>query len=170
MRPASTLQSMHCPECQSDDTKVIDSRPADDGAAIRRRRSCPLCGFRFTTFERFERRSEPQVLMVVKRNGSSEPFDPLKIVSGVSAAAKGRPVSDADIDALVGLVEAMLRTEGGVVSSEQVGQAVLTRLRDLDHVAYLRFASVYKGFGQVDDFLRELALLDDDSRSAGTIT
>ena len=162
MSAASTLAAMHCPECQSDDTKVIDSRPADDGTAIRRRRACPLCGFRFTTFERFERRAEVQVLTVVKRDGSSEAFDPTKIVNGVTAAAKGRPVSADDIGSLVGAIEDLLRAEGGTVSSEQVGQAVLARLRDLDHVAYLRFASVYKGFGQVDDFLRELALLDDD--------
>ena len=153
---------MHCPACESDDTKVIDSRPADEGSAIRRRRACPECGFRFTTFERFERRAESQVLMVIKRDGSSEVFDPAKIVSGVSAAAKGRPVSSHDIEALVTAVDDMIRAEGGAATSEQVGQAVLTRLRDLDQVAYLRFASVYKGFGQVDDFLRELALLDRD--------
>lgn len=153
---------MHCPECQFDDTKVIDSRPADDGTAIRRRRACLRCEFRFTTFERFERRPESLVLTVVKRHGGSEAFDPRKIIAGVTAAAKGRPVSDADVDALVAAIEDLLRAEGGSVTSEQVGQAVLSRLRDLDHVAYLRFASVYKGFGQVDDFVRELALLDGD--------
>lgn len=162
MHAASTLAAMHCPECQSDDTKVIDSRPADEGATIRRRRACPQCGFRFTTFERFERRSDAPVLTVIKRDGSGEAFDPRKIVNGVTAAAKGRPVSVDDIDSLVAAIEDLLRASGGSASSEQVGQAVLARLRVLDHVAYLRFASVYKGFGQVDDFLRELALLDGD--------
>lgn len=159
---SSTLKSMHCPECESDDTKVIDSRPADDGFAIRRRRSCPECGYRFTTFERYVMRAESQVLTVVKRDGSSEVFDSVKIVGGVTAAAKGRPVTLHDIEALTVSIEDMVRAQGGSVTSEQVGQAVLTRLRSLDHVAYLRFASVYKGFDEVDDFVRELALLDQD--------
>jgi transcriptional repressor NrdR len=153
---------MHCPECESDDTKVIDSRPADDGFAIRRRRSCPECGYRFTTFERYVMRAESQVLTVVKRDGSSEVFESVKIVGGVTAAAKGRPVTLHDIEALTVSIEDMVRAQGGSVTSEQVGQAVLTRLRSLDHVAYQRFASVYKGFDEVDDFVRELALLDQD--------
>lgn len=153
---------MHCPVCESDDTKVIDSRPADDGLAIRRRRSCPECSFRFTTFERYVMRSEVQVLTVVKRNGTSELFDGAKIVGGVTAAAKGRPVSGDHIDALVDGIRDMVGAQGGSATSEQVGQAVLARLRSLDHVAYLRFASVYKGFDEVDDFVRELALLDQD--------
>lgn len=158
----STMTSMHCPVCESDDTKVIDSRPADDGLAIRRRRSCPECAFRFTTFERYVVRAEVQVLTVVKRDGTSELFDSAKIIGGVTAAAKGRPVSVDHIDALVDGIRDMVAAEGGSATSEQVGQAVLTRLRSLDHVAYLRFASVYKGFGEVDDFVRELALLDQD--------
>jgi transcriptional repressor NrdR len=158
----STLAAMRCPACESDDTKVIDSRPADDGSAIRRRRSCPECGFRFTTFERCVMRAEPEVLTVVKRDGSSEVFDPSKIMNGVTAASKGRPVSPSDVDTLIVAIEDMIRADGGAATSEQVGQAVLTRLRALDHVAYLRFASVYKGFDQVDDFLRELALLDSE--------
>jgi transcriptional repressor NrdR len=151
---------MRCPGCESDDTKVIDSRPYDDGAAIRRRRACPECGFRFTTYERYTLRSEPQVLMVVKRDGSCVRFDAAKVTGGVLAAAKGRPVSVAEVESLTTEIEDMIRSEGGTVSTEQVGQAVLARLRVLDHVAYLRFASVYKGFDVVDDFLRELALLD----------
>lgn len=158
----TTLTTMRCPACESDDTKVIDSRPADDASAIRRRRSCPECGFRFTTFERYVLRAEPAALTVIKRDGSSETFDRSKIMSGVTAASKGRPVSTDDIESLTADIEDMIRADGGAVSSEQVGQAVLTRLRALDHVAYLRFASVYKGFDQVDDFLRELALLDSD--------
>lgn len=158
----STLETMHCPVCESDDTKVIDSRPADDGFAIRRRRSCPECGYRFTTFERCVVRIETHVPTVVKRDGSSEAFDIAKIVRGVAAAAKGRPVTLDDIEGLAAGIEDMVRVQGGSATSEQVGQAVLTRLRDLDHVAYLRFASVYKGFDEVDDFVRELALLDQD--------
>jgi transcriptional repressor NrdR len=157
-----TLEAMRCPSCESDDTKVIDSRPADDGSAIRRRRACPQCEFRFTTFERYVLRVEPLILGVTKRDGSSEPYDRSKIISGVTAAAKGRPVSASEVDSLAAHIEDMIRAEGGTVSTEQVGQAVLTRLRMLDHVAYLRFASVYKGFDEVDDFLRELALLDGD--------
>lgn len=162
MPPASTLASMRCPACESDDTKVIDSRPADDGSAIRRRRACPACEFRFTTFERYLLRVETKELCVMKRDGSRELFERSKIVSGVTAAAKGRPVTPADIESLTVDIEDMIRAQGGAVSTEQVGQAVLTRLRLLDQVAYLRFASVYKGFDEVDDFLRELALLDGD--------
>jgi transcriptional repressor NrdR len=160
--PAGTLATMRCPACDSDDTKVIDSRPADDGAAIRRRRACPECEFRFTTFERYLLRVEPLELCVIKRDGSREVFERFKIVNGVTAAAKGRPVTTGDIESLTSDIEEMIRAEGGAMSTEQVGQAVLTRLRLLDQVAYLRFASVYKGFDEVDDFLRELALLDGD--------
>lgn len=147
---------MHCPVCPSDDTKVIDSRAAEEGAAIRRRRQCPLCGFRFTTRERLEEAP----LMVTKRSGSRVPFDRVKVIAGVSAATKGRPVEAATIESLVDRVEETLRAIGSEVSSAQVGHAVLEQLRDLDEVAYLRFASVYKNFDQAADFRRELALLE----------
>lgn len=147
---------MHCPVCPSDDTKVIDSRAAEEGASIRRRRQCPLCGFRFTTRER----PEEAPLMVSKRSGSRVPFDRSKVIAGVSAATKGRPVEASTIDTLADRVEETLRVIGNEVTSAQVGHAVLEQLRDLDEVAYLRFASVYKNFDQAADFRRELALLE----------
>lgn len=147
---------MHCPVCPSDDTKVIDSRAAEEGAAIRRRRQCPLCGYRFTTRERLEEAP----LMVTKRSGSRVPFDRSKIVGGVSAATKGRPVDATAIESLADRVEETLRAIGSEVTSTQVGHAVLQQLREVDEVAYLRFASVYKNFDQAADFRRELALLE----------
>ncbi|HEX9258259.1 MAG TPA: transcriptional regulator NrdR [Acidimicrobiales bacterium] len=146
---------MRCPVCRADDTKVIDSRAAEDGAAIRRRRLCTACNERFTTYERMEE----VPLVVVKRSGDREPFDRDKVVVGVRAAAKGRPVTDEQLDALAVEVEDAMRLEGPEVTSAQVGLAVLDALRDLDEVAYLRFASVYKEFDEAADFQRELTLL-----------
>lgn len=149
---------MHCPVCRHDDTKVIDSRSAEDGSAIRRRRACPECAYRFTTYERLE--SVP--LMVAKRSGGREPFDRAKVVFGVRSACKGRPVNDEQIDALAEMVEDDMRlaqVAGTEITSSTVGHAVLERLRDLDKVAYVRFASVYKNFDDTSDFSRELALL-----------
>ncbi len=146
---------MRCPRCHLDDTKVIDSREADEGAAIRRRRSCSGCTHRFTTYERLE--EVPMV--VVKSNGTRQPFDRLKIVRGVTAAGKGRPVTADQIEQLAEDVEDELRFAEGDLTSERVGRAVLERLRHLDEVLYLRFASVYKGFDAASDFQRELSLL-----------
>ena len=146
---------MRCPSCLSLDDKVVDSRLADDGAAIRRRRECLQCGRRTTTFERIE---EVPVI-VEKRSGHREPFDRAKVVAGVRAATKNRPVSDEAIDALAAEVEEALRLDGGVVATQQVGLEVLNRLRHLDDVAYVRFASVYKGFEDLEDFQREVGLL-----------
>ena len=149
---------MHCPVCRHDDTKVIDSRSAEDGSAIRRRRACPECAYRFTTYERLE--SVP--LMVAKRSGGREPFDRAKVVFGVRSACKGRPVNDEQIDTLAEMVEDDMRlaqVAGTEITSSTVGHAVLERLRDLDKVAYVRFASVYKNFDDTSDFSRELALL-----------
>ena len=146
---------MRCPSCGSLDDKVVDSRTSDDGAAIRRRRECLGCGGRFTTFERLEE----QMFQVVKRSGDREPFDSGRIEAGVAAAAKGRPVTDAQREALAHEVEEEVRLEGAEVTSERIGRAVLDRLRDLDEVAYVRFASVYKGFDDVSDFERELRIL-----------
>jgi transcriptional repressor NrdR len=147
---------VRCPNCASLDDKVIDSRTADDGSAIRRRRECLACGSRFTTFERLEELP----LMVVKRSGERVQFERSKIVEGVLAAAKGRPVSLDQIESLAGEVEEGLRLEGGGdVATERIGLAVLDRLRVLDEVAYVRFASVYKSFDEADDFARELTLL-----------
>lgn len=146
---------MRCPSCLAADTRVVDSRTADDGAAIRRRRACVACGHRFTTYERLEE----VPLVVVKRSGDREPFERAKVIAGVRAAIKGRPITDAQLEALAAEVEDSARLDGPEVSSAQVGLAVLDRLRLLDEVAYLRFASVYKNFGAVDDFQRELRLL-----------
>jgi transcriptional repressor NrdR len=134
---------------------VVDSRTAQDGAAIRRRRSCVSCGYRFTTFERLEE----VPLVVVKRSGQREVFDRAKVVAGVRAAAKGRPVSATQLDALATDVEDMMRLDGPEVTSAHVGVAVLDALRSVDEVAYMRFASVYKNFDDAADFERELTLL-----------
>ena len=145
---------MRCPGCGSGDDKVVDSRSIDDGAATRRRRECLACGRRFTTFERLE----DAPLVVVKRSGHSEPFDRAKVVAGIRAATKNRPVADTEMEAVAADIEEALRLEAAEVTSEQVGVAVLDRLRILDEVAYLRFASVYKGFEDLGDFEREVAL------------
>jgi transcriptional repressor NrdR len=141
--------------CSSLDDKVVDSRLADDGAAIRRRRECLACNRRFTTFERLEEAP----LMVTKRSGDRVPFDRAKVVAGVVSAAKNRPVEAAQMEQLAADVEEEMRLLGPDVSSQDVGLAVLVRLEALDHVAYLRFASVYKGFETVTDFQREVAVL-----------
>lgn len=146
---------MRCPKCHADDTKVIDSREADDGTAIRRRRSCLSCLHRFTTYERLEE----VPLMVSKSNGQREPFDRAKVIAGISAACKGRPVTAEQIEQLGEGVEDVARLEGPEVPSSVIGVEVLDRLRQLDEVAYLRFASVYKGFDAAADFQRELVLL-----------
>lgn len=134
---------------------MVDSRPADEGRAIRRRRECEGCENRFTTYERLE----PQ-LMVRKRNGRLEAFSSTKLIAGVSAALADRPVSGSQVESLVTEVEESLRTDGGLVTSEQIGHQVLEGLRALDEVAYLRFASVYKEFEGVADFEKELAELE----------
>jgi transcriptional repressor NrdR len=137
------------------DDKVIDSRMADGGSATRRRRECLACGRRYTTFERVEELA----LVVAKRSGNREPFERGKILDGIRRAAKNRPISEDDIAALAMAVEDEVRELGPEVGSEVVGRAVLDRLRALDPVAYLRFASVYKGFEDLTDFEREVGLL-----------
>jgi len=150
---------MRCPACGSFDDKVVDSRQADDGSSIRRRRACIGCGRRFTTFERVEEVS----LVVVKRSGHREPFDREKVASGIRLAAKGRPIEadgDDGIDELIVAIEDAVRIEGGTeVTSETVGRVVLEQLREADAVAAIRFASVYLGFDDVADFEREVTLL-----------
>ena len=128
---------------------------SDDGASIRRRRECLGCGRRFTTFERLEELP----LLVAKRAGEREPFARSKVVAGLQAATKGRPVGDDQLEQLAADVEEEMRLDGAEVTSERIGLAVLGRLRHLDEVAYLRFASVYKGFDDVGDFQREVGLL-----------
>jgi transcriptional repressor NrdR len=142
-----------CPYCKNPDSRVIDSRTADDGAAIRRRRACPSCGRRFTT-------QETVILMVGKRSGATEPFARDKIVNGVRRACQGRPVPDDQLAILAQQVEDEMRSRGcAEVSSHEVGLAILGPLRDLDEVAYLRFASVYRGFESLADFEEEIVAL-----------
>jgi transcriptional repressor NrdR len=144
---------MHCPFCRHEDTRVMDSRMAEDGTAVRRRRQCSACARRFTTVEQ-------TVLNVVKRTGVIEPFSRAKVVSGVSKACQGRPVDEADLARLARRVEDTLRASGlAEVPSQEVGLAILGPLRELDEVAYLRFASVYRSFDTLEDFEAEIALL-----------
>ena len=144
---------MHCPFCRHPDSRVVDSRTADDGTAIRRRRQCPECGKRFTT-------AETVTLTVVKRNGVTEPFSRAKVVSGVRKACQGRPVTDDDLSRLAQDVEEAVRATGcSEIASHDVGLTILAPLRDLDEVAYLRFASVYRAFDDLEDFEAEIALL-----------
>ncbi len=151
---------MHCPFCRSTDTRVLDSRVADDGSSIRRRRSCPSCEKRFTTVEQMQ-------LTVIKRSGTSEPFTREKAISGVRKACKGRPVSEDDLARLGQSVEDALRGVGfAEVPANEIGLAILQPLRDLDEVAYLRFASVYRAFESAEDFETEIAMLRLD-RSPG---
>lgn len=147
---------MRCPFCGSTSNRVLDSRPSDDESTIRRRRMCVTCERRFTTFERIEE----QALLVVKRNGMREAFAPGKLISGLEKACKNRPISPERIVRLAAEVETELRAVGArEVPSAQVGIALLNALRDLDEVAYVRFASVYKGFQDPADFERELESL-----------
>jgi transcriptional repressor NrdR len=144
---------MHCPFCRFPDSRVVDSREADDGAAIRRRRSCPDCGRRFTTVETAS-------LLVLKRSGVSEPFRRTKVTDGVRKAFSGRPVDEDALARLAQQVEDTLRDSGAAqIPAHEIGLAILEPLGDLDEVAYLRFASVYKSFDAAEDFAAELAAL-----------
>lgn len=144
---------MHCPFCRNTDTRVLDSRVAEDGKSIRRRRQCPACERRFTTLEQMQ-------LVVVKRSGVVEPFSREKVVTGVAKACKGRPVSEADLARLGQQVEEVLRASGQAeIPADEVGLSILGPLRELDAIAYLRFASVYKKFDSVDDFSAEIETL-----------
>jgi transcriptional repressor NrdR len=151
---------VHCPYCPNTDTRVVDSRVSEDGGAIRRRRTCSECGRRFSTVEQMQ-------LVVVKRSGVTEPFTREKAISGVRKACKGRPVTEDALARLGQQVEDALRAEGWAeVPAHEVGLAILSPLRALDEVAYLRFASVYRSFESADDFEAEIALL----RSARDLT
>lgn len=147
---------MRCPSCGATEDRVVDSRETEDGSAIRRRRECSSCHGRFSTIERL---SGAPPLSVLKRSGEREPFQRQKMVQGIAAACKNRPVRPEQVSALAADIEEQLRRSGPVVASERVGLAVLDRLRELDEVAYLRFASVYKGFDSAVDFAREVGLL-----------
>jgi transcriptional repressor NrdR len=144
---------VHCPFCRHPDSRVVDSRTADDGTAIRRRRQCPECGRRFTTVEAAS-------LSVVKRSGAAEPFSRAKVLVGVRKACQGRPVDEDALALLAQQVEETVRGLGlAEVPSDEVGLAILGPLRALDEVAYLRFASVYRGFESLADFEDEITLL-----------
>ncbi|MFR9089358.1 MAG: transcriptional regulator NrdR [Bifidobacterium adolescentis] len=141
---------MHCPFCQNPDTKVVDTRISDDGHSIRRRRECLKCSKRFTTLE-------TTMLLVVKRSGNVEQFDRNKVISGVRKACQGRPINEDDLKMLGQKVEEDLRSRGlAQVKSDEVGKAILKPLRDLDMVAYMRFASVYQNFENLEDFQRAI--------------
>ncbi len=156
---------MHCPFCKHPDTRVVDSRVADDGATIRRRRECTECKRRFTTLE-------TSSFSVEKRSGVVEPFSTDKVLAGVGKACQGRPVSDHDLAYLAQQVEEALRISGqSVVSTDEVGKAILPYLRQLDVIAYLRFASVYSSFQSLDDFdqaIRSLRAQDNGETPSGS--
>jgi transcriptional repressor NrdR len=149
---------VRCPYCNADDTRVIESRVVEDGEAIRRRRECSSCSRRFTTFERYA----GVKTVVIKRTGEREEFDREKIVRGMLAALKNRPVTATEVDRIVAELEEQLRSLAEVTSTE-IGLRILEQLRTLDEVGYLRFASVYKNFDGVDDFRREVLEIDDRS-------
>lgn len=144
---------MRCPFCKAENSRVVDSREADEGQAIRRRRACGKCGRRFTTVE-------TAVLAVVKRSGVTEPFSREKVVRGVRAACQGRDVDDDALNLLAQKVEDAVRATGSAeIPSNEIGLAILGPLRDLDEVAYLRFASVYRSFTSAEDFENEIEQL-----------
>jgi transcriptional repressor NrdR len=145
------VRQMRCPYCRHPDSRVVDSREQDEGQLIRRRRSCPECGRRFTTVEE-------AILAVLKRSGVTEPFSRAKVVSGVRRACQGRPVDEDALAQLAQTVEDNIRATGAAeVPSDEVGLAILGPLRALDEVAYLRFASVYQAFSSIDDFDKAIA-------------
>lgn len=146
---------MRCPWCGGEDVRVVDSRSAEQGTAIRRRRECRSCRRRFTTFERVEGIG----LTVRKRDGSREPWDREKVLAGIRKAIVNRPVSDVQVEQIVDRIEGRMRRRGPEVTSQQIGLEVLQHLQRVDQVAYMRFASVYKDFQQLTDFERELGIL-----------
>lgn len=152
---------MRCPFCSFQDSRVLDSRPAEDGHSIRRRRECGGCGRRFTTYERVDELP----LMVVKKDGRREVFDRHKLLTGLTRACQKRPVPMAGLESMVDEIEQELRNTGEMeVASRDIGEMVMGRLRRLDEVAYVRFASVYREFRDVDGFLREIQRLSDCRR------
>ena len=153
---SSTLPPMRCPFCAADDTRVIDSRPAETGKEVRRRRLCSNCDQRFTTYERAE-----LPLLVRKRDGTTEPLQIEKVESGIERALGGRMVSESVIAEILEQVESAARAAASEITSEEVGRIVLEGLKEADEVAYLRFASVYKDFQGAQDFEKEMAALDE---------
>jgi transcriptional repressor NrdR len=148
---------MRCPFCGAPDSRVVDSRDARDGEAIRRRRECPTCGRRFTTYELVETRE----LVVVKRDGRREPFSPRKLTDKLRIALTKRPVPSTELERIVREVETELLDKGvSEIPSTAIGELVLAKLKEIDHIAYIRFASVYREFRDLDDWRREMAALD----------
>jgi len=157
---------VHCPFCQHQDTRVIDSRVSEDGATIRRRRVCEACGERFSTLETIELK----LPMIVKSDGRREAFDARKLRVGFDRALQKRPVSEEQIEAAVrAVVHQLRRTTEREVPARQVGEWVMDELRDLDHVAYVRFASVYRSFEDVQDFREEIERLERDLPAAQSL-
>ncbi len=144
---------MRCPQCGYEEDKVVDSRPSQDNRAIRRRRECLSCGTRFTTYEYVEQ----SVLIVLKSDGRREPFDRAKLLHGIRLACNKRPVTSAQIDLMVQEIEAAIHDLGkGEIDSKQIGELVIAKLREVDEVAYIRFASVYRDFQDMNEFIDEL--------------
>lgn len=153
---------MHCPFCRNPDSRVIDSRTSDDGLSIRRRRQCPACQKRFSTIE-------SSSLTVVKRSGATEPFSREKVINGVRKACQGRPVSDDDLAILAQRVEDAIRGSGSAeIEANEIGLSILGPLRELDEVAYLRFASVYQDFASLEDFEAAITVLRADRETDET--
>lgn len=147
---------MKCPYCGRPDTKVIDSRPTEEGFAIRRRRGCDGCGKRFTTYEKVEE----SILMVAKKDGRREAFDRAKVLSGIAKACEKRPVSMAQMEAMVSSIESTLHNQiEKEVDSNYIGELVMEELKKVDEVAYVRFASVYRQFTDVNTFIKEIEKL-----------
>ncbi len=152
---------MRCPFCAHEDSQVKDSRPSEDGAAIRRRRQCEACGARFTTFERVQLRD----LTVVKKTGEREQFDRDKLSRSMAIACRKRDIAPERIDRLISSIQRQLETRGDEVTTSQIGEAVMDGLRTLDHVAYIRFASVYKDFSEPGDFAEIAERVGDEASS-----
>ena len=156
---------MRCPFCGHSESQVKDSRPSEDGASIRRRRLCPECGSRFTTFERVQLRE----LIIIKRSGRRTPFDREKLVRSISVAIRKRPVEPERVEELVSKIVRELESMGeSEITSETIGEAVMDNLRTLDDVAYVRFASVYKNFREPKDFEQALAELSGEDEPKPT--
>ena len=152
---------MRCPYCSYSESKVIDSRPAEEGTTIRRRRECLSCGKRFTTYEIMERLP----LLVIKRDGSRQSFDRMKVIGGMVKACEKRPVPVDEIERIADEIEQELQSSlEREVSSAQIGEMIMDRLKDLDQVAYVRFASVYRQFKDINTFLDELNKLLKESK------
>lgn len=150
---------MKCPYCGNEDTKVINSRSVDLGVATRRRRSCEMCQKRFTTFERLEQTE----LIVIKRDGTSEIFDPVKLKNGIMKSCNKRPVTLSQIDEIIFEIESsQLNAMKIEISSDDIGEFVMAKLKDLDEVSYVRFASVYRQFKDIESFKKELDMLFDE--------